>query len=225
MNAFLCICRQHNVIFDHCMFDILGEAELPFQSEWNQLCFRQLLRICARVPCLEQRRHAGDLGVTHYCRIEGVGSTSHMSWMRNLMWRWSSLHRPGLSALIKSPVVSHHSRLLRFFYYIITPLHWWYLLGRDHSHGWILPRGSCYVLWLLYPEQLNLAFTSCLFSQILVLTTFRGAELAMYHFSDSPHLDLLLQGFKGSVVCLLSCCLGFWKAPAAADPPLQEIHC
>lgn len=149
MNAFLCICRQHNVIFDHCMFDILGEAELPFQSEWNQLCFRQLLRICARVPCLEQRRHAGDLGVTHYCRIEGVGSTSHMSWMRNLMWRWSSLHRPGLSALIKSPVVSHHSRLLRFFYYIITPLHWWYLLGRDHSHGWILPRGSCYVLWLL----------------------------------------------------------------------------
>lgn len=53
----------------------------------------------------------------------------------------------------------------------------------------------------------------------------RSRVLAIYHFSDSPHLDLLLQGFKGSLVFLLSCCLGFWKAPAAADPPLQEIHC
>lgn len=90
-------------IFEHYIFDILGEAEFPFQCERNRLCFRQLLRICARVPCLEQRRHAGDLGVTHYCWNDGVGSTSHMSWMRNLMWRWSSLHCSGLSALIQVP--------------------------------------------------------------------------------------------------------------------------
>lgn len=90
-------------IFDHYIFDILGKAELPFQSERNWFCFRQLLRTCARVPCLEQRRLAGDLGVTHYCWNDGVGSTSHMSWMRNLMWRWSSLHRSGLFALIQVP--------------------------------------------------------------------------------------------------------------------------
>lgn len=88
-------------IFDHYIFDILGKTELPLQTQRNHLCFRQLLRICSRGPCPEQRRHAGDLGVTHYCRMDGVGSTSHTSWMRNLAW--SVAHLSGLSALVKVP--------------------------------------------------------------------------------------------------------------------------
>lgn len=105
-------------IFDHHIFDILGEAELPFQSERNRLCFRQLLRICARVPSLEQRRQTGDLGVTHDCRkyIKYVVDEEF-----NIALVFSTILGSPLSS--KSPVVSHHSRLLRFFYYVITPLH------------------------------------------------------------------------------------------------------
>lgn len=66
--------------------------------------FGQLLQTCSRVSCYwEQRRHAGDSGVTHYRRIVRVGSTSHTAWMRNLMRCSPALHYPGLSDLIQDP--------------------------------------------------------------------------------------------------------------------------
>lgn len=106
MNAFLRICRQCNTNVhiwpSHFWHFRRSWASLPI---WEKPALLQTaVRICARVPCLE--RHTGDSGVTHYCRNEEVGSTSHMSWMRNLMWHWSS---PPFWALrsYPSPLLCH----------------------------------------------------------------------------------------------------------------------
>lgn len=68
-------------------------------TEPSGSCFQ-----CSRVSCCwEQKRHAGDSGVTHYRKTVRVGSTSHTAWMRNLMRCSPAFYWTGFSNLIQDP--------------------------------------------------------------------------------------------------------------------------
>lgn len=69
-------------------------------SAWSYLyrylpspnAFKQQLRMCSRVPCLEHSGYADDSTLLHMWRFNGLGSTSYTAWIRHFMHFGSAFH-------------------------------------------------------------------------------------------------------------------------------------